>query len=535
MAEGRYNHTATLLGNGQVLVAGGTQSHVNGLGIDSVELFQPETGSWILAASLNHVRQSHTATRLNDGRVLVAGGQDDTIFLDSVEIFDPTSGSWEIAPPLNESRYNHTATLLTDGRVMVVGGFNDSGSHASVEVFDPVSNAWSQAAPLNTPRNGHSANPLNDGRVLVSGGYNLGWLATAELYNPASNSWTPTSPIYCHGVYHSLTTLSDGRILAAGGACGSGFPGITDKVEIFSPVDNSWQAVAPLSTRRYAHTATLLPNGLVLVAGGANGSTRLNSAELFDPATGNWTLTASMSDERLLHTATISEQGDVLVVGGLDNSLAALQSAERFLQRLEIVADKDSTLRKGNPNLNEGANPVLRVRSSGPNRALVAFNLAGIPTEGLTRATLVLTIDETRPPSKWGPDGRLVDIHRLAQAWAEGNGKQLDLPPAESDRGSGPGATWACAVDTEIGNKKPDCEAEWQGAGLASAPKTAPGMLITNGLSGQVSWDVTQDVLDGAPFGWLIRKEQEGASGNIRFYALDGAAITLAPRLILEY
>jgi len=203
-----------------------------------------------------------------------------------------------------------------------------------------------------------------------------------------------------------------------------------------------------------------------------------------------------------------------------------------------LGSDKDSFVRGGNNDRNEGANYIMRLQDSGNNRALVAFNLAGINLMGLKKATLVLTIYDGIPPKNWGSQGRFVDVHRLTEDWAEGNGKSLDLPPPQSTRGSGPGVTWACAIDAAIENQKKDCDGNWMGGINSIAPKTAPGQLITNDQSGQVSWDVTQDVADGVEFGWLIKKELEGQSGHVRFYTREGAQeagdMALAPTLIIE-
>jgi sugar lactone lactonase YvrE len=208
---------------------------------------------------------------------------------------------------------------------------------------------------------------------------------------------------------------------------------------------------------------------------------------------------------------------------------------------LEI--DKDSFVRSGKPYLNEGANDVMLVRKDGPNRAVVGFELTDISATGLTSATLVMSISDAIPPANWGSEGRPVEVRRLLKDWAEGNGKKLDLPRSEQTRGEGAGVTWKCAWDTDIANKKSDCPYNWKGASLAIAPPTAPTITINNGQAGEVSWDVTQDVLDalgGEPFyGWLVKKEPEGQNGHVRFVTQEGALAQLdpglAPRLVLEY
>jgi choice-of-anchor C domain-containing protein len=131
-------------------------------------------------------RGYHTATRLADGRVLVAGGIRGSA-LDSAELFNPATGTWSPAGPLATARFNHTATRLADGRVLVAGGNDRVAPLTSAEIFNPATETWSPAGPLATGRDEHTATPLADGRVLVTGGIiptGLLSLASAEVYDP---------------------------------------------------------------------------------------------------------------------------------------------------------------------------------------------------------------------------------------------------------------------------------------------------------------------------------------------------------------
>jgi hypothetical protein len=201
-----------------------------------------------------------------------------------------------------------------------------------------------------------------------------------------------------------------------------------------------------------------------------------------------------------------------------------------------ITLTQDAFLREGKSNTNEGINPMLLVRKKGDIRSLVGFDLAGQNLSGLQKATLVLTIG-SMPPSNWKNGGSPIEVRRLLSSWSEGNGKDLDVPEADSTRGNGPGVTWKCATDSEIANTEKDCNGNWDGGDASVAPRTAPTMTITNGMSGEVSFDVTQDVLAGANNGWLIQKTHENHSGNIKFYSKEGAVgdLSLAPKLILEF
>ncbi|HEY7647610.1 MAG TPA: DNRLRE domain-containing protein, partial [Methylomirabilota bacterium] len=200
----------------------------------------------------------------------------------------------------------------------------------------------------------------------------------------------------------------------------------------------------------------------------------------------------------------------------------------------ELPAVADSFMRQGAPNTNEGANPRLRIQEAGNNRALVAFELVGIPLNRITRATLVLTIAENA--DNWGRNNdRTVDAHRLLTSFIEGNGQAAGLSNSETARGSGSGVTWHCAADANVANQIPDCSARWNGGSFS--PATAAAYTHVNGLRGDVTWDVTADVQAGATR-WLIKKTNEALSGQVSYYSREGAGEAgnpeLAPRLIVE-
>lgn len=203
-----------------------------------------------------------------------------------------------------------------------------------------------------------------------------------------------------------------------------------------------------------------------------------------------------------------------------------------------VTAIGDTFLRKGHKNMNEGGNPVLLARKQGDVRSLVQFNPTEIPLANLRKATLILTVNGSNAPDGWSSAGRYIDVHRMTEAWSEGNGKDLDLPEEESTRGNGSGATWNCDADTDISNQQKNCNPEWDGAETSIAAATAPGYLMKNNFTGQASWDVTTDVLNGAgSYGWMIKKREENKAGNVRFYSREGAGaeINFVPQLLLEY
>jgi uncharacterized delta-60 repeat protein len=326
----RVHHTATLLSNGKVLAAGGEN---NSGSLSSAELYDPANGSWTNTGSLNTVRRYHTATLLPNGNVLLAGGADDSGVLTSAALYDPASGSWTDTGSLNNARSSHTATLLSNGKVLVAGGGNSGGTLTSAELYDPASGSWTDTGSLNTARGGHTATLLPNGKVLVAGGANSsGFLTRAELYDPASGNWTNTGSLNPARLDHTATLLPNGKVLVAGIAAplprpgGGNTSGTPPSAELYDPASGSWTATGSLNIARSGHAATLLPNGKMLVAGGYNSPT---SAELYDPASGTWTNTGSLNTARSDHTATLLPSGKVLMAGG-ENTSGPLTSAELY-------------------------------------------------------------------------------------------------------------------------------------------------------------------------------------------------------------
>ena len=258
MTEARTHYTATLLPDGKVLVAGGRIGANGDRSANSAELYDPASGTWTATGSMQGARDGQTATRLLDGTVLVAGGDSraDGSAVATAELYDPDTGTWTATGDMLVPGRGDTATLLLNGKVLVAGG-DFEGNRA--ELFDPGRGTWTATGMMITPRTGHTATLLRDGRVLVTGGEERSG-PTTELYDPSTGLWTATG---------------DGGKTAVDGAG-----------------DRAW-----MNTVRTGHTATLLPDGRVLVAGGVHTGgvyTQLASAELYDPISGRWTATGNM-------------------------------------------------------------------------------------------------------------------------------------------------------------------------------------------------------------------------------------------------
>jgi N-acetylneuraminic acid mutarotase len=321
----RALHTATRLQDGRVLVVGG-YDFVNGIVYSDAEIYDPLTGSWLSAGNLSIARGAHTATLLQDGRVLIAGGfsphTSDTF--SSAEIYDPVTNTWSITGNLNTARFYHTSNLLNDGRVLVAGGSSYTDEpFSSVEIYDPVVGTWSNAGSLNDARLEHSANLLPDGKVLIAGGYdsNYSALASAEIYDTEVDTWNYTGSLAYPRVDHTATLMNNGNVLVAGGWDSNVVPeNIPAEAEFYDSVTETWSSAGYLNEARATHTATLLHSGKVLVAGGHNGfcPSAIYSTELYDPLTNTWTVTGSLKTARGHHTSTLLSDGRVLITGGDD-------------------------------------------------------------------------------------------------------------------------------------------------------------------------------------------------------------------------
>ncbi len=292
----------------------------------AVSLLFRLTGGFGLAASistgpLSTVRLERTMNLLPGGKVLVAGGcvtNGGSVLY--CELYDPATGTWSRTGSLNAEVLDQRATLLLNGKLLITGGYaKGGGPRAVAECYQPETGSWTMVASMNTPRGDHTATLLRDGRVLVAGGLGTNNnihhpLSGAEIYDPASDQWTPTGPMNIARSSHKATLLPDGRVLVVGGAGDAAEP--LASAELFDPATGQWTMTGPMNVARTDHKPLLLPGGKVMVLGGFNDAGPLASVELYDPTHGKWRTTGSMIEPRQWNSVTLLASGKVLVVGG---------------------------------------------------------------------------------------------------------------------------------------------------------------------------------------------------------------------------
>jgi hypothetical protein len=353
------DYTATLLPDGRVLITGGIGAGATGnVSLNSTEIYDPSTGVFSPAASMYAARNEHSATLLSNGKVLIAGG--DGVNGGTAELYDPTTGKFSSTGNMvADGSYKHIAALLQDGKVLfVAAGYHGYGA----QIYDPVSGVFTPTGnPLAAPYGSVTSTPLVDGRVLVTQfSETLG-----ELYGPAEGSFSRTNSVQIPWVQGAAVQLLNGQVLLCAG--NPDYDAVTE-AELFTPYDvqappppkdgfnggpDGFIQTGNMTVARGEPSATLLPDGKVLVAGGFVNYEGLpgevwGSSELYDPRTQMFTPTGDMAAARAYHTSTLLNSGRVLVTGGLIGNVAAGSGAELYTPESVVLPPSLFTLTGAN-------------------------------------------------------------------------------------------------------------------------------------------------------------------------------------------
>jgi WD40 repeat protein len=325
----RAAHTATLLPDGKVLIAGGfRQEGTSEFPIAEAEIYDPQTNIFTPTGDMNEARTGHTATLLPNGLVLIVGGWSEDGRTATTELYDPQTGKFRYAASLFGPRASMTATLLQNGQLLIAGGDAARNSpQLTAEIYDPGANIFTQSGRLHDGRSAHTATLLPDGSVLFIGGTpnydDATVLASAELYNPATGEFTYTNDMNIQRYKHAAVLLQDGNVLVIGGSNHQDWTGKYISAEMYNTSTGTFTPMADMNSPRFklADAAVLLPSGDVLVGGGSR------QIERFDAQNQRFIASGTIDNDYYFSVVTLLKDGRALITGGYDANIQPSKKA----------------------------------------------------------------------------------------------------------------------------------------------------------------------------------------------------------------
>ncbi|MBI5282132.1 MAG: pentapeptide repeat-containing protein [Candidatus Solibacter usitatus] len=326
MQQTRREHTATLMNNGMVLIAGGLDS--SGAPTATAEVYNPSNGTFHLAGNMPNKATGHAAVLLANGKVLITGGGNS-----ATELFDSATETFSPVGGMSSTRSYHTATLLQSGKVLLAGGVDNGGKTINTTlIFDPATLTYTAGPNMTSARDRHTAVRLADGRVLIAGGRqktgaNYNSLSSAEIYDPATGTGTfvATAGMGAARHAHTAVLLANGKVLLAGGS--NGTADLASAV-VFDPAAGTFTATTTnMATARSNHAGISLADGTPLVAGGKSGAAAVTGTEFYS---GTFSAGPAMLTARSSFTMTLLQNGNVLVTGGAGTAGSAVATAEVY-------------------------------------------------------------------------------------------------------------------------------------------------------------------------------------------------------------
>jgi hypothetical protein len=318
LREPRSAHTATLLPGGNVLIAGGFRKGNDGISqiySATTEFFVDSISAFVPGPDMHFSRAGHTATMLDDGTVLMVGGFTGPGMTATAEIYDPKANVFTVVGSMAAPRGDFTATLLQGGKVLVAGG-GDVNATPGAELYNPISRKFQETGTMTAPRLEHTAARLADGKVLVVGGGHQGEvLSSAEIYDPATGTFAATGSMTVHRYKHASLVGRDGNVLIFGGSDARDWNGMYSSVEMYDVTTGKFTPYRTLRAKRFKFPACVVQvsEEIILLCGGSREIETLGTGDKVS------TITARFDQPNYYATATLLPGGNVLIAGGYDD------------------------------------------------------------------------------------------------------------------------------------------------------------------------------------------------------------------------